>query len=198
MRLSSLSQRDKRALTLLGACAAAFAGVYFWPERNSTVVGPANSVQGEERRLNSLRRTAASAAPLEESLKKLEDDLGKREKGIIQAETAPLAQAQLSEIVRRVAQAQQPPIVFKSTEFGPPRAFGDSYGEVVMSVSMDSGIEQIINFLTDMSNQTELVSVSELQFGQVTSKQKLVPARITFTGIVPRKLVPEKKGGAAF
>jgi len=120
------------------------------------------------------------------------------EKGLIVADTAPLAQAQLSQIVRRVAQAQQPAIVFKATEFTAPRAFGDAYGEVQMAVSLECGIEQIVNFLSDMSNQPELVSVTEIQFGQVAGKLKLVPARIAFSGIVPRRLVPEKKGAAAF
>ncbi len=67
-----------------------------------------------------------------------------------------------------------------------------------MSVNIECGIDQIVNLLADISNQPELVSVADLQFGQVLNKQKVVPVRITFTGIVPRKLVPEKKGGAGF
>ena len=52
--------------------------------------------------------------------------------------------------------------------------------------------------MADIGNQAELISVTDLQFTQVTGKQKLVPVRVTFTGIVPRRLVPEKKGGQAF
>jgi len=198
MTLSQLPQRDRRALALLGVCVLVFSGVYFWPSGSAATVDVSNSIPLEEKRLSKLRRAAASAPARDELLKKVEDELARREKGLIVADTAPLAQAQLSQIVRRVAQAQQPAIVFKATEFTAPRAFGDAYGEVQMAVSLECGIEQIVNFLSDMSNQPELVSVTEIQFGQVAGKLKLVPARIAFSGIVPRRLVPEKKGAAAF
>ena len=63
---------------------------------------------------------------------------------------------------------------------------------------MQIGAVPDIHFLADFGNQVELISVSDLQMTQVTGKQKLVPVRVTFTGIVPRKLAPERKGGQAF
>jgi hypothetical protein len=192
-----LSDRDRKLLALWAVIV--ILAVYFWPSSDDTgTVGAVQSVELTERRLARLRRLAAAEPGRREILKQVSDELVKREKGLIQAETAPQAQAQLLQVVRRVAQAQQPALVFKGTEFAPPRPLGKSYGEVVMTISMDAGIEQVINFLADIGNQPELISVSELQFTQVNGKQKLVPVRVTFTGIVPRRLAPEKKGGQAF
>ena len=195
--MKPLSDRDKKLLALW--VLVVIGAVYFWPASTETAtVGAVQNVELTEKRLARLRRLAAAEPGRQEILKKVSEELVKREKGLILAETAPQAQAQLLQIVRRVAQVQQPALVFKGTEFGAPRPLGQSYGEVVMTVSMDAGIEQVINFLADIGNQAELISVTDLQLTQVTGKQKLVPVRVTFTGIVPRKLVPEKKGGQTF
>lgn len=195
--MKALSDRDKKLLALWAV--VVIGAVYFWPSSADTeTVGAVQNVELTEKRVTRLRRLAAAAPARQDVLKKLSDELVKREKGLIQAETAPQAQAQLLQVARRVAQLQQPALVFKGTEFGAPRPLGQSYGEVVMTISMDAGIEQVINFLADIGNQAELISVSDLTFTQVTGKQKLVPLRVTFTGIVPRRLVPEKKGGPAF
>ncbi len=196
MTLPPLSRRDRNALAALGICAIVFGAVYFWPAEDSSTVGAVHSIPVEEKRVARLRRLAAAVPGRQEILKKVDLELAAREKGIIQAETAPQAQAQLLQIVRRVAQLQNPPVVFKGAEFAPPRPFGDAYGEVVMTVSLECGIEQVVNFLADISNQPELISISDLQINQVASKMKAVPVRATFTGVVPRKLVPEKKENA--
>lgn len=196
--MKQLTPREKQVLILWPIAVAIILAIYFWPSGGPGVVGAVNSVEAQEKRVTKLRRLSVAAPSREEILKKVSAELDRREKGLIRAETAPQAQAQLLQIARRVAQVQQPPVLFKSTEFAAPRPFGNAYGEVAMTVNIECGIEQIVNLLADMSNQPELVSVSDLQFSQVLGKQKVVPVRITFTGIVPRKLVPEKKGGAGF
>lgn len=191
-----MGERDRKALVALGVCVVAFSAVYFWPGEAAGQVDAVKSVAQMEARVTRLRRLAGAAPAREEVLKKVQGELVKREKGMIVAETAAQAQAQVLQVVRRVATAQQPAVQFKGIEFGAPRAFGEAYGEVVMTVSLDGGIEQVVNLLADVANQPELVSVADLQMGQVMNKQKQLPVRITFTAVVPRRLVPEKKGGA--
>ena len=174
--MKPLSDRDKKLLALWAV--VVIGAIYFWPSSADTgTVGAVQNVELTEKRVARVRRLAAAAPARQEILKTVSDELVKREKGLILAETAPQAQAQLLQVVRRVAQAQQPALVFKGTEFAAPRPLGQSYGEVVMTVSMDAGIEQVINFLADIGNQPELISVSDLQLTQVTRQQKLVPVR---------------------
>jgi len=198
MKLPPLTSRDRRALALLAVCAIVFTAVYFWPEESAPVVGPSSSVEQMEQRILRMRRMAASAPVREELLKKAQEELARREKGMIRAETPAQAQAQMLEIVRRVAKSQPETFQMRGTEFGAPRPLGDAYGEVVMTVIIESPIEQLITFLADVSNQPELLSVNEIQFSQAAGNRKLIPARLTLTAVVPRALVPQKKGGPAF
>ncbi len=198
MKMPALTQRDRRALALLALCAVVFSAVYFWPEQGADVVGVAMTVDQMEQRVTKLRRMAAAAPGREEALKRVREELGKREAGMIKASTVAQAQAEMLEIVRRVARNQPEGFALRGTEFGAPRPLGDFYGEVTLTVSVECPIDLLISFLADISNQPELIAVSEVQLSQAAEKAKTIPARLTFSGVVARNLVPEKKGGLGF
>jgi hypothetical protein len=62
---------------------------------------------------------------------------------------------------------------------------------------MDCGIEQIVNFLAELANQPEYLRTSDLQLNYAQNpKNKLIPARITVSALVPKDLVPEKQENA--
>ncbi|MCX7602638.1 MAG: GspMb/PilO family protein [Bryobacteraceae bacterium] len=199
MKLAALTSRDRRALALLAVCTVVFSAVYFWPEDGAaSVVGPAVTIGQLEQRIMKLRRMAAAAPGREEALKKVQEELGRREQGMLRAETVAQAQAQMLEMVRRVARSQPETFTLRGTEFGQPRRLGDDYGEVVMTVIVECPIEQLVTFLVDVSNQPELIAVSEVQLSQAAGNNKIIPSRLTFTAVVPRSLAPEKKGGPGF
>lgn len=193
-----LSDRDRRALLLLAAAGVVSAGIALWPEGGGADVEAVATVPQAERRVQSLRRIAAGLPAREEVRKKVAAELEAREKGLIQADTAAQAQAQMLQVVRRVLRQQQPPVDFRASEMGQPRPFGEFYGEVTATISLDCGIEQLVNLLADLGNQPELITTRELQFSGVTSAQKLVPTRITVSALVDRKLAPVRKEGQAF
>jgi hypothetical protein len=78
------------------------------------------------------------------------------------------------------------------------KKFGDAYGEVSVTISAECGIEQILNFMADLSNQPELVSTTSVQLGQAHAKKKTLPVRMTISGLVPKKLAPAKKSEVSF
>lgn len=197
MKLPALSQRDKRAVALLAVCAVLFSAIYFWPEQGE-VVGAAMTSAQMEQRITKLRRMAAAAPGREEALKRVQEELGRREAGMLKADTVAQAQAEMLEMVRRVAKTQPETFGLRSTEFGMPRRLGGAYGEVVLTVTVESPIDQLVSFLADVSNQPELIAISDIQLSQAVGNKKIIPARLTFTGIVPSRLVPEKQGGPAF
>lgn len=196
MALPPISERDRRALILLGLALAVFSAVYFWPEEGFTAKQGSLSVPQAEKRLERLSRQAAAVPGRTEVLKRAQDELAKREKGVIAADTPAQAQARLLEIIRRVARAQQPPLLLRGSEFREVKPLGTAYGEVAVTIQFEAGIEQVLNMLADVGNQPELIALSDVTLSQVSGKQKMVPARITISGVVPRSLVPARKESA--
>jgi type II secretory pathway component PulM len=193
----SLQQRDKRALAGL---AAAVLGVVLFVlfsngDSQPRVVGAANSIPAAEKRLARARQLAAGVAGREQLLKQVSGELAEREKGMIQAETAAQGQAHLLEIIKRVGKAQPAPIEFGTVELGQQiTRLGEDYGQVQVSVPFTCHIEDLLNFLADLGNQPELLAANDIRIGSADAKQKTINVRLTVVGIVPKRLVPEKKG----
>lgn len=197
-----LSTRDKRALALLAVAAIAGALVYRFglPEGGSVVVVPAgNPVALAETRLARLREVAATVPAKEAILKQMSADLALREKGMLNAETGAQAQALLLQLIRKLGAAETPPVEIRGTELNPIRPLGDAYGEASVTVQIDCKIDQLVNLLAALQAQPELVATRELRLLSSNAKEKTVSARLTISGVVPRRLVPAKPktGGTA-
>jgi len=192
--MNGLSERDRRALMILVALAAIFLAIRFWPESNSGVVVEASSIPQIERRVQRLRQIEKGLGTREAVSKKVAEALAGREKGLIQAETAAQAEAQILQVVRRVLRAQTPPVELRGSELRQPRPYGEHYGEVSVQVTLDCGIEQVLNLLADLGSQPEALGTVSLSFDAANPKQKTVPARIVVAALVPRKLLPQKEG----
>ena len=192
----TLTTRDKRALILLPAGLAVLGVAYYLTLDNTPqVVAPSiSTVDTAQKRLVHLREIAQTVPAKQDILKKASAELAEREKGLIQADTAAQAQAQLVQILRRLASAES--IEFRSTELGGISPLGDAYGSANVSVQMDCRVDQLVNLLASIAAQKELISTSELRVTSASPKEKTVGVRLTVTGVVPRKLVPEKKGGS--
>lgn len=191
----NLSERDRKALKYLSGALLLASVIYFWPAGSATqVAGAASATDVLEKRLSKSRALVLQVPDKQAILKQVQTDLAVREKGLLVADTAAQAQAQLFQILRRVGRAQGPPIEVRANEIGQARMFGDDYGEVSVSVSFECGIEQLVNLLADLGAQPELLATSEIRIGQANGPQKTIPVRLTISGIVPRKLIPEKKG----
>jgi hypothetical protein len=191
----NLRPRDRRALAWLAVSGLLGLVIHFWPANDSTtaVVAPAgDAVALTETRLARLRETAATVPAKEDVLKKVTAELATREKGIINADTAAQAQAQMIQIVRRLGAAETPPIEIRSTELTPVRPFGDSYGEASVAVQIECRIDQLVNLLAGLQSVPELVATSDLRVLSSNAKEKTVSVRLAVSGVVPRRLVAEK------
>jgi hypothetical protein len=153
-----------------------------------------NIVMARQRAVR-LRQVIATTPARDAIMKQTALDLADRERGIIQADTAPQAQAALLEIARRVGKSEQ--IDVRSGDLGAPKAFGD-YGLVFATITFECHIEELVNFLADLQKQPELIVPSEERITSGQAKQKLLNVRMLLAGVVAKKLVPEKKGLGAF
>lgn len=195
---SRLSSRERNLVMLLIPSVLLILILRFTVLDDSTAVKPAagtGSVALAKQRAARLRQIIATTPARDAIFRQTAQDLADREHGIIQADTAPQAQASLLEIARRVAKLEQ--IDVRGGDFGAPRLFGD-YGLVYATITMECHIEQLVNFLADLEKQPELVVPSEERIAAVQPKQKLLSVRMVLAGIVAKKLVPEKKGLGAF
>jgi hypothetical protein len=194
----TLQDRDKRALAVCGV-ALALGFIYWIAGPSSTSRGPraavaVDTVDRAEKRLANLQNSLATLDGKQALLKQATSELAEREKGLIVGDTAEQAQAQLLQIVRRVAKAQTPALEIRQSELRQPRPFGDAYGQVTVAVTIDCRIDELINLLAALGEQPELLASEDLRFGAANPKLKSMPVQLTVSGLVPRRLVPEKKG----
>ena len=191
----TLQPRDRRALALFVVAALIwFAADRLWTtDSTAGVVVPAgNPVTLAETRLTKLREAAATVASKEEILKQVAADLAPREKGMIATETAAQAQARLLQIVRGLGAAENPPVEIRGTELNPIRPLGDTYGEASVTVQIDCRMDQLVNLMAAVQSQPEWIATRDLRVLSANAREKTVSARLTVSGVVPRRLVPEK------
>ena len=65
-------------------------------------------------------------------------------------------------------------------------------------MTFDCHIEQLLNFLADLTHEQELIVPSEEHITSGNPKDKTMTVRMVLAGVVPKKLIPEKKGLGAF
>jgi hypothetical protein len=193
----TMSTRDRRALVLLGVGLLVILiwrfGVY--GDKQAPVVAASDSIPLAEKRLARLRQIAAGVPGKETILKNVSSELAAREKGMIVAETAAQAQAQILQIVRKIGKSAG--VDVRPSDIGQARKLGD-YGEVAVGVTFECRIEQLVNLLADLANQPELLATSDIRVASGNAKEKTVNVRLGLSAVVPRKLIPEKKGPVAF
>lgn len=198
MRLE-IGTLDRRKLVIL--VAGLMLLVIVLVSRNSdnptpTVVAAADSIPSAERRLERLRQLAATVPGRDAVLQKSRAELQSREAGILKADTAPQAQAQLMDVIRRVAMANG--IDARGAEELRVQPLANDYGVVLVAVTFTCGIEQLVNFLAALANEPQIIATDEINVSGGSDKKKAVQVRLSLSGVVPKKLVPAKRGVAAF
>jgi hypothetical protein len=171
----------------------------YWPSSSgaSAVVASTDSVAMAEKHLVKLREAAATVPQKQEILKQVSGDLAMREKGIIVADTAQQAQAQIIQVLRKLGHDENPPVEIRSQEMGEVRALNDVYGEVLVAVQVECGVDQLVNMMAGLAARPELIASNDLRVTSANPKTKTIGVHLTVSGVVPRKLVPGKKGAAS-
>jgi hypothetical protein len=175
----------------------------FWQQQSSepvasvAVAASVDSVSLAEKQLAKLREAAATVPQKQGILKQVAGDLALREKGLIVADTAQQAQSQIIQILRKLGHDENPRVEMRSQEFGAVRPLGDVYGEVLVTVQIDCGIDQLVNILVGLAARPELIASNEVRVTSSNAKDKTIGVRLTVSGVVPRKLIPSKKGAGA-
>jgi hypothetical protein len=200
----TLGDRDRRALIILGVALLGGGLIYWFSNSTPSSSGetaktaPVDSIDRAQKRLALLRKQAATLPGKQAVLRQASLELSAREKGLLAGDTANQAQAQLLQVIKRVAAQQTPPLEMGQVELGRPRSYGSAYGLVSVSITLTCHIEELVNFLAALGAQPELTATEEIRFGASHPKQKTMPVRLTVSGLVARRLIPKEKGLRSF
>ena len=195
MTAGKLDRRTTLVL-VLGIASVLVLRFVVFADKQPTVIAASDSIPLAENRLAKLRLAVATVPGKEKVMKQAVNELAAREKGVIAADTAAQAQAQLLEIIRRTGKDEG--IDVRGAEEMRVRPLAEDYGEVTVAVSFNCRIEQFVNFMADLANRPELLATSDIRVGMANAKDKSVSVRLALSGVAPRKVVAEKKGQVAF
>jgi len=194
MNLDKLG-RWKIAILVLGPVLIALRlGVF--QSSDAPVVAPTESIPVAEQRLERLRRVAATVSGKEKLLKEVTAELQSREAGVLKSETAPQAEAELLDAIRQAATANG--VDARGAEELRVQPLANDYGQVSVVETFTCGIEQLVNLLADLANRPQLMATQEISISGGNDKKKSVQVRLSLSGVVSKKLVPQKKGVGVF
>jgi hypothetical protein len=165
-------------------------------DRGAPVVESVDSIPVAEQRLAHLRQVAATLPAMQTLLQAAQAELATREKTMLKADTLQQAQAQLLDLLQAVARANG--IDTHGVERMDGRVIDPDYGEVSVEVAFSCGIEQLVNMLASLGDQPQLVATEEIRVNHGNDKKKSVQVRLMVAAPVTGKLIPKKKGLAAF
>lgn len=194
----TLGSLDRRSLFILlgGLAGIVILRFVVFGDHQAPVVAAVDSIPMGEKRLQRLRELAATVPAQEAVLKQATAELQSREKGMLKADTVPQAQAMLQEVIRSVGAANG--IDARGMEDWRFKPMANDYGEVSVTVSFACAIEQLVNFLTALANEPELLATNSIQITGGADKKKNIQVRLSLSGVVPKKLIPERKGATSF
>jgi len=131
---------------------------------SSASVAAVDSVPLAEKRLELLRKKAATVPGREAVLKTGEAGLLEREKGIVLADTAQEAGAHLLETLHATAAANGFDARGANT-LPQPKPLGKDYGQVSVGQDFTCGIDQLVNFLAAIAKQPEILATRAFTSG---------------------------------
>src|SRR4051812_39266013 len=152
----TVSSREKK-LVLLVAPAVLLALILRFAIPDEAATPSAGSAQSgialAQLRAARMRQLIATTPARAAAAKQALADLADRERGVLQADTVPQAEASLLEIARRVGKGNE--IDVRGGDFGAPKIAGD-YGLVYTTITFECHVEQLVNFLADLARQQEI------------------------------------------
>ena len=190
--MAGVSQRDRKALILLGAAVALFLVLQLdilAPSSATATTSSDAALDVLEQRLQ-LAQVQARQRPLTEAeLSAAERRLQKLESRLLESEDSALAQAEMRSLVGDLLKAEGIPL--DSSRFGTVRLEQDHYTQVPLVVEFTCGIEQMVNLMATMANSARLLTTREIRVQPQQREVKSIHVRMTVVGYLPVDRTPE-------
>ncbi len=192
--MERLSERDKKALVMLGIAMAAVAVLQFgFPaSQGSGEAAATASIPASERRLQRLQEIARQRPRAAAEAQAAARALAETERGLLKAATPALASAEMQQIMQELLRAQG--VSMQSSEFGAAKPAGEHYAQVPLTVGFTCGIDQWINLMSAIRNAPQVLSTLDLRIVPGDPKNKLIQVRMVVAGYIPAALLSKAKG----
>jgi len=184
-----MNERDRRALGFLIPVALLILVVRFgvFPLMDSLEDG-ARAIPVREKTLRKYRALAAATPARENDVKSFDARLAEAEKGLLASRTAPLAAAEVQQVVRELTTTAglQP----RSVDFLPARKLGSDYATTSVSLQFTGGMDQVMALLNGIQNHPKSLSVEQLRITSMTDlSKKQVVVSLVVAGAAPAEIM---------
>jgi hypothetical protein len=194
MQVGSIDRRSIFALAG-GVAVLLLIRFVFLADPTPAAIAAVDTIPAAEKRLEKVRQISATVQGKEELVKQAKAELAERETGVLKADTEAQAQTQLLELVQGIARSNGIDARGMQEFRGIP--ISDDYGEIWTTITFSSSIEQLVNFLTVLGNQPQILATYDIHVSGGHDKKKVIQVRLSVSAIVAKKLIP-KRGAAAF
>jgi Tfp pilus assembly protein PilO len=193
-----MSQRDRRALIMLGIAVVLFLVLQlnmFAPSAASGSAASDAALDALEQRLQ-LAQIQARQRPLTEAeLSAAQRRLERVESRLLESADPALAQAEMRSLVGQLLDAEGIPL--RSSRFSPVKIEQDRYAQVPLVVEFTCGIEQMVNLMAEIANSSRLLATRDIRIRPDKPEVKSIAVTMTVAGFLPMDRAPELAENAA-
>ena len=181
--MRQLSQRDKRALTLLGAVGVVillvFGVIYFYDVKSAV----ASALEDKEQLLSRYVQVLQEEGNYRLELGQLERVLNGYRQRLLDAQDISLATIQLEEVVRTLA-AENGIQVTRSNPLQ-EREVGENYIKITLQINLRSDMSQLTGFLYALSAHSKFLLVENFFLNSLRSRDQVrIQPRMNVSGFI--------------
>ena len=181
--MRQLSQRDKRALTLLGAVGVvillAFGVIYFYDVKSAV----ASELEDKEQLLSRYVQVLQEEGNYRFELSQLDRVLNGYRQRLLDAQDISLATIQLEEVVRTLA-AENGIQVTRSNPLQ-EREVGENYVKITLQINLRSDMRQLTGFLYALSAHSKFLLVENFFLNSLRSQNQVrIQPRMNVSGFI--------------
>jgi len=167
-----ISKRDRRVLIfgglfVIGVLLVIYVVLPFFEARGEIET----KVQQAERRLQQSLRVIQSESLYRAQQSELEEVLRQYQAQLLDAEDSNRARVQLQAIVRELAE-EAGVTISRSTPLQ-ERKVGENYAEVTLQINLDSGMQELTNFLYSLSTHPKFLKVEQFRMSMHRSRRNI-------------------------
>ena len=179
----NFAAKDKKALALAGIAVALYAALQFavfpvWDALQER----RDNLPIEERKLEKYRAVVKTVELRRAEAASVDAKLQEAEKGLLTGDTAALASAELQQLAKQLSAAES--IDIRSNDFLPAKPAGGEYVRVPLGLQFQCRLDQLINFLSDISASPKRLTVSRLFVQSGGTKDKQVSVGMELAGFM--------------